>query len=169
MLGGSARLALPGRRAAGGLRRASRRSEGRSPHRIPPRRLQRVPGTGGVLLRRPGGEESTVPPALLTRARDLVVTQSSPWHAPVWRWGTGAAPAACLVLAVSLEMRQAGAPPLPGAPKGVQAPAAGTIPAVRQPDVPAVVSAPPLPAAPPPVAPPPSASRRSAAALRPWS
>jgi hypothetical protein len=114
------------------------------------------------LLRRPGGEESTVPTVLLSRARDLVVTQSSPWRAPVWRWGTVAAAAACLVLAVGLQMRQAGAPPLPGAPKGVQAPAAVPIPAARQPDVPAVVSAPP-----PPVAPPPAADRRSAAALSP--
>jgi hypothetical protein len=114
------------------------------------------------LLRRPGGEESTVPSAMLSRARDLVVSRPFPWRAPIQRWGAVAAAATCLLLAVGLQMRQGGAPRLPAAPTGFQAPAAGPVPAAQQPDVPAVVAAPPSP-----VVPPPAATRRSAAALSP--
>ena len=76
------------------------------------------------LLRRPGSEESTVPPELVSRARDLVAFRPSVWRAPVVRWGTAVAAAACLVLVVSLQLRQPGVPPAPGTPPVAQPPVA---------------------------------------------
>jgi Putative zinc-finger len=105
------------------------------------------------LLRRPGPETSTVPPEMLARARDLVASRPSVWRAPVLRWGTAVAAAACVVLVVSLQLRQPVVPPVPGPPpvaqpSVVQAPSAGSTTALVAPDVPRAAAVAPPPGSP---------------------
>ena len=97
-------------------------------------------------------DQAPVPRHLLSRAGDLVGSQPSAWPGLVLRWGTLAAAAACLLLVISLQLREPGAPPLPGAPPSAPAPGAtpGTtgVPAAELPAAPAVATAQPAPASP---------------------
>ena len=97
------------------------------------------------LVRPPAEADEPVAPQLLARARGLVPAPRSLWRAPVVSWGTTAAAAACLVIAVGLFRMQSPVEPFaPVAPATVvPTPSA---PAQR---VPAQVPAPPAVAAQP--------------------
>ena len=50
--------------------------------------------------------DANVPPTLLARAEALGSTEASSAVSPAWRWATAAAVTACLVLAISLRVRE---------------------------------------------------------------
>ena len=105
-----------------------------------------------LLVREPETVLGSVAPDVLVRARSLVAEGQAAGRVPVWRWAAVAATAACIVLAVTLQLRAPGVGPTVSAP-GQDA----TTPAVAPPSVPAAAHSAPAAAtlsAPTPAVPP---------------
>ena len=113
-----------------------------------------------LLLQEPATAPGPVAPDALVRARNLVVDGQAGWRASAWRWAAVAATAACIVLAVALQLRAPGVGPTVSAPRTAAPPCPGGAP----PSVPATApSAPSATTAPAPViAVPPAARLRTA-------
>lgn len=103
------------------------------------------------LARHPATASAAVDPRLLARAQDLVPPRSSAWPALLPRWAAVAVATVCLLLVVTIELRQPGAPPMPGVATPAQSRAASpNAPAALPvtPTAPAVVPNQPAPAPP---------------------
>jgi anti-sigma factor RsiW len=69
-----------------------------------------------LLVREPVAAPPALAPDVLTRARNLVAEGQAAGRVPVWRWAALAATAACVVLAVALQLHAPGAGPAVPAP-----------------------------------------------------
>ncbi|MGE5358127.1 MAG: zf-HC2 domain-containing protein [Bacteroidales bacterium] len=101
------------------------------------------------LARHAAAGSAAVSPQLLSRAQDVVPSRAWPMLVP--RWAAVAVTTACLLLVVSIGLRQPGAPPLPGAATPTRSPAVSPdAPAALPvtPTAPAVARNQPVPAPP---------------------
>ena len=80
-----------------------------------------------LLAREPVAAPGAVTPDVLVRARSLVTDGQAAGRVPVWRWAALAATAACIVLAVALQLRVPGGGPAVSAPV-LEAPTVTTAP-----------------------------------------
>ena len=117
-----------------------------------------------LLVRQPAGGASPIAPQVVSRARNLVKDKPVAWRAPVWRWGAVAATAACIVVAISLQLRAPGVLPTSGGPEPAAPAPAGPPPGPVTPAPSPAAAAPPA-AAPQPAAPAPPAVRNSVGKL----
>ena len=118
-----------------------------------------------LLVREPVAAPLAVAPDVLVRARNLVAERQAAWRTPVWRWAAVAATAACVVLAVTLQLRAPGVEPTASAP-AMEAPTVTAVPPsapATAPSAPSVTAAPSAATAPAPAAVAPPAARNQTA------